>query len=59
MQGAVKTIQKNRMPIFFEYEYLFEERYNMSFQNYVDFVRDIDYVFKRVVSGHNFLIVPR
>lgn len=59
MQGAVKTIQKNRMPILFEYEYLFEERYNMSFQDYVDFVRDLDYVFKRVVSGHNFLIVPR
>jgi FkbM family methyltransferase len=59
MQGAVKTIQRNRMPILFEYEYQFEERFGMSFQSYVEFVRDIDYVFKRVVNGHNFLIVPR
>ena len=59
MQGAVKTIQRNRMPILFEYEYQFEARFNMSFQSYVDFVRDMDYVFKRVVIGHNFLIVPR
>ena len=59
MQGAVKTIHRNRMPILFEYEYQFEERFKMSFQGYVDFVRDIDYVFKRVVIGHNFLIVPR
>lgn len=59
MQGALKTIQKNRMPILFEYEYQFELRYGMCFQDYVDFVRSIDYVFKRVISGHNFLIVPR
>lgn len=59
MQGAVKTIQRNRMPILFEYEYQLEERFSMSFQTYVDFVRDIDYVFKRVVMGRNFLIVPR
>jgi FkbM family methyltransferase len=59
MQGALKTIRKNRMPILFEYEYQFELRYGMCFQDYVDFVRSIDYVFKRVVSGHNFLVVPR
>ena len=59
MQGAVKTIHKNRMPILFEYEYQFELRYNMCFQDCVDFVKDIGYVFRRVVSGHSFLIVPR
>jgi len=31
----------------------------LRFQRYVDFVRDIDYVFERVVIGHNFLILPR
>ena len=59
MQGAAMTIRRHRMPIVFEYEYQFEERFNMSFQRYVDFVREIDYVFERVVLGHNFLIVPR
>jgi FkbM family methyltransferase len=59
MQGAVKTIEKNKMPILFEYEYHFEDDYNLSFQEYVDFVREIGYVFKKVINGHNYLIVPK
>jgi FkbM family methyltransferase len=59
MQGAVETIKKHRMPILFEYEYHFEEEYKLSFQEYVDFVRDINYKFEKVLNGHNFLIVPR
>jgi FkbM family methyltransferase len=59
MQGAVKTIKKNKMPILFEYEYHFEDDYNLSFQEYVDFVREIGYVFKKVVNGHNYLIIPK
>jgi FkbM family methyltransferase len=58
MKGAVETIARNRTPILFEYEYQFEEDYNFYFQDYVDFVRSIDYKFKNVISGHNFLIVP-
>lgn len=59
MQGAAKTIEKNRMPIIFEYEYLFEERFKMCFQEYVDFVNSINYKFARVINGHNFLILPK
>lgn len=59
MQGAVKTIEKNKCPILFEYEYHFEEKYNMCFQDYVDFVQSINYKFAKVISGHNFLILPR
>lgn len=59
MQGAVKTIGKNKMPILFEYEYHFEDDYNLSFQEYVDFVRSIGYIFKKVINGHNYLIVPQ
>ena len=58
MQGAIKTIERNRMPILFEYEYHFEERFNLCFQDYVDFVRSINYKFEKVINGHNFLIVP-
>lgn len=59
MQGARKTIERNKMPILFEYEYNFEEKYNLCFQDYVDFVQSINYKFHRVVTGHNFLIIPR
>jgi FkbM family methyltransferase len=59
MQGAIKTIQKNQMPILFEYEYHFEDEYNLNFQEYVDFVKEIGYVFKKVINGHNYLIVPK
>jgi len=59
MQGARATIDKYRMPIIFEYEYLFETRQNLSFQEYIDFVASIDYRFVRVFSGSNFLILPR
>lgn len=59
MKGAKKTIERNRMPIIFEYEYLFEEQFNMCFQDYVDFVHSINYKFHKVIGGHNFLIVPK
>ncbi len=58
MKGAVKTIAKYRMPILFEYEYVFEKELNLNFQDYVDFVRSINYIFARVINGQNYLIVP-
>ncbi len=58
MKGAVETIKKNRCPIIFEYEYLLEEKLKLSFQEYVDFVKSIDYHFERVIIGQNFLILP-
>ncbi|MBL7937052.1 MAG: FkbM family methyltransferase [Bacteroidia bacterium] len=59
LQGAKHTILKHKMPIIFEYEYLFEEELNFTFQQYVDFVAEIDYKFERVINGHNFLITPK
>jgi FkbM family methyltransferase len=59
MQGAVKTIEKNKMPIVFEYEYQFETELKLSFQAYVDFVAQIGYRFESVINGYNYLIVPR
>jgi len=58
MQGAKKTIEKNKMPILFEYEYHFEDRFNMCFQDYVDFVQSLNYKFHKVICGHNYLIIP-
>jgi FkbM family methyltransferase len=59
MQGARATIERNKMPIIFEFEKEFQDEYRLSFQEYVDFVRDIGYRFARVTSCHNYLIVPR
>ena len=59
MQGAVRTIERNKMPILFEYEYRFEDRFDMCFQDYVDFVQSINYKFHKVINGQNFLIIPR
>lgn len=58
MQGAIKTIKKNKMPIIFEYEYHFEDKFNLNFQDYVDFILSINYKFVKVINGHNFLILP-
>jgi FkbM family methyltransferase len=59
MQGAVKTIEKNKMPILFEYEFQFEAECKLNFQEYVDFVGQIGYRFQSVIKGYNYLIVPR
>jgi FkbM family methyltransferase len=59
MQGARATIEKNKMPIVFEYEYQFEAELELSFQAYVDFVAEIGYRFESVINGYNYLIVPR
>lgn len=58
LKGAVNTIEKYKMPIIFEYEYLFENELNLSFQEYVDFVGSINYKFEKVINGQNYLIVP-
>jgi FkbM family methyltransferase len=59
MQGAKNTILKNKMPIFFEFEQQFQEQFNTTFQDYVDFVEDINYKFIDVIESINFLIVPK
>ncbi len=58
MQGARNTIIKNRMPIVFEFEQQFQDDFDTSFQDYVDFVQSIDYKFAATVDDINFLIVP-
>lgn len=59
MQGAKETILKNKMPIFFEFEQQFQNQFDTTFQDYVDFVNEINYKFIDVIEGINFLIVPK
>jgi FkbM family methyltransferase len=58
MEGAYNTIMKNRMPIIFEFEYLFQEELQLKFQDYIDFVNKINYKFEKVINGQNYLILP-
>lgn len=58
MQGARETILKNKMPILFEYEEQFQDEFKTSFNDYVEFVRSINYRFVSISKGINYLIVP-
>ena len=59
LKGAKNTIQKHKMPIIFEYEYVFEDELNLCFQEYIDFVNEIGYKFVKVINGQNYLILPK
>jgi FkbM family methyltransferase len=59
LRGAVNTIKKHKMPIVFEFEDQFQDQFNTSFQDYVDFVNEIGYKFKEVKLNINYLIVPK
>lgn len=59
MQGAVETIKKHQMPILFEFEQRFQETYQTSFQDYVEFVDSINYRFVETVLDINYLIAPK
>lgn len=59
LRGAKNTIKNHKMPVLFEYEYQFQDELMLNFQDYVDFVQEIEYKFQRVIGGHNFLILPK
>lgn len=59
MQGAVQTIHKYKFPIIFEYEEQFQESFDTSFDDYVNFVKDINYKFVKTIASINFLIAPK
>lgn len=59
MEGAIETINRNKMPILFEFEQQFQEQFGTTFQDYVDFVHKINYKFAYTVNLTNYLIVPK
>ena len=58
LQGAKETILKNKMPILFEFEEQFQNEFHTSFNDYVNFVKSIDYRFEKIILGINYLVVP-
>lgn len=58
LKGAIKTIERHQMPIIFEYEEQFQEEFQVSFQDYLDFIHSISYKVVKVVNQINYLIMP-
>jgi len=58
LQGAKETIMKSRPVIVFEFEEQLQKEFKTSFNDYVEFVRSIDYKFVEVISGLNYVVVP-
>lgn len=59
MQGAKETILKYKPAILFEYEEQFQQQFDTTFQDYVDFVNEINYRFEKTILEINYLIVPK
>jgi FkbM family methyltransferase len=58
LRGARKLLARDRPAVVFEFEQQFQDEFKTSFQDYVDLVRELDYRFRDVILGINFLIVP-
>ena len=58
LQGAKETILKNKPAIIFEYEEQFQEEFNTTFNDYVEFVKSINYKFVKTYMDINYLVVP-
>jgi FkbM family methyltransferase len=58
LQGAERTIRRERMPIVFEYEELLRDRFGADLGDYLSFVERIGYRVEQVIGGCNYLIVP-
>lgn len=59
LQGAVETINKNKMPILFEYEEQFGDEFNATWENYEEFIESISYRIEKTIYSINYLIVPK
>lgn len=58
MQGSIETIKEHKPVIIFEYEQPIQNEFKTCFNDYVEFVRMIDYKFIEIISAVNYLIVP-
>jgi FkbM family methyltransferase len=56
--GGRETMLQHQMPILFEYEEQFQKEFGTTFEDYIDFIRSINYRVEEVVDGINYLIVP-
>ncbi|MCF6151991.1 MAG: FkbM family methyltransferase [Candidatus Kuenenia stuttgartiensis] len=58
MRGAIETIKRHKMPIIFEFEQQFQNEFDTSFQDYLDFITSISYKVEKIIYNINYLLVP-
>ena len=59
LKGAKKTIVKEKMPIIFEYEKDFEKDFNYKFEDFENFISEINYKISSRIDNSNYLIVSK
>ena len=59
LKGSKNTILKHKMPIMFEYEKDFENDFTYSFNDFENFIDEINYKIIKDFDGKNFLIKPK
>ena len=58
MEGASRTIERNKMPILFEFETLLQDDFGTSFEDYESLLARLQYKIDKVVGNNNYLIKP-
>ena len=59
MKGAVNTISKFKPTIIFEYEPLFNNQFNVKWEDYIVFIYNIGYQITDNIDAYNFVIEPK
>jgi FkbM family methyltransferase len=56
LQGAKETIRKHKPSVLFEFEQQFQKEFKTTFQDYVNFVSEVNYKFDEIIMEINYLI---
>jgi len=59
LKGAINTIKKHKMPIIIEFEQRFQEQFDTTFQDYIDFFQEINYKVVEIIEPCNFVLLPK
>ena len=59
LKGSKNTIIKQQMPIIFEYEEDFAKDFNYTFNNFENFIDEINYKISLQIDKSNYLILPK
>jgi FkbM family methyltransferase len=59
LKGSVRTINKWKPLIIFEYEQMFDAQFNVTWQDYLDFIESIDYKIVTTINTVNIVIEPK
>jgi len=58
MEGAIRTIERNKMPILFEFETVLQDDFGTSFRDYESLLSRLQYKIEKFIGNNNYLIKP-